>query len=92
MSLAIDSYRGNVPPADGDGCLSLVWAWDERDFLRQDIPSLVSRELANEMRAGAQGVGSYLVEDPYGEEALSPAVRAFFGLPGWAGALTCGAG
>ena len=65
---------------------------DERDFLRQDIPSLVSRELADELRAGGRGVGRYLVEDPYGEEALSPAVRAFFGLPGWTGALTCGAG
>ena len=44
------------------------------------------------MHAGGRGVGRYLVEDPYGEEALSPAVRAFFGLPDWAGALTCGAG
>ena len=74
MSLAIEIYRGNAPRAMATMSL-LLSAWDERDLLRQDIPSLVSRELANEMHAGARGVGRYLVEDPYGEEALSPGVR-----------------
>ncbi|MFC5215349.1 aminotransferase class I/II-fold pyridoxal phosphate-dependent enzyme [Streptomyces coerulescens] len=92
MPLAIGSYDKVPDLSDGSGLLNLAWTQDERDLLTVDVMATVSAELAGEVAEELPFVGDYLVKDPYGEAVLGTAVAEFFGRPGWAASVTCGAG
>ncbi|MEU1513139.1 aminotransferase class I/II-fold pyridoxal phosphate-dependent enzyme [Streptomyces sp. NPDC005811] len=92
MSLAIGSYEKLHDLSDGSDLLNLAWTQDERDLLSVDVMATVSAELAAEVAEELPYVGDYLVKDPYGEAVLGPVAAEFFGRPGWAASVTCGAG
>lgn len=92
MSLAIGSYEKLRDLSDDSGRLNLAWTQDERELLSVDVMAAVSAELAAEVAEELPYVGDYLVKDPYGEGVLGPVVAEFFGRPGWAASVTCGAG
>jgi histidinol-phosphate/aromatic aminotransferase/cobyric acid decarboxylase-like protein len=92
MGLAIDSYRGLPVLGDADGLLNLAWTLDERDCLAVDMPALVTAELEAEAHEGLPWANRYLVDDPYGEAALSPAIATQLGIDVSSLTLTCGAG
>ncbi|WP_341718642.1 aminotransferase class I/II-fold pyridoxal phosphate-dependent enzyme [Micromonospora sp. FIMYZ51] len=76
MPLANDSYRGLTSLADDGDLLNLAWTVDEREFLAVDLAALLTGELADEIATGLPTIGSYLVQDPYGEAFLGPTVAA----------------
>jgi histidinol-phosphate/aromatic aminotransferase/cobyric acid decarboxylase-like protein len=85
--LANTSYH-DVGTLDDDGLLNLAWCRDEREFLDVDLAGIL-REALRAERHDLAAIGTYLVQDPYGEHALGDTVRAFFGV---AGTVTAGAG
>ncbi len=91
MPLAISSYLAADSLADSKDELNLSWTSDERGCLGIDLPALVGAELDAEIRGGLEYVHSYLVTDPYAEQALGPAVASYFSLTS-APRVTCGAG
>src|SRR4051812_37248944 len=77
---------------DQPGLLNLAWTLDERWLLSSDIDSLIAEELRHEARDGLSFVNRYMVNDPYGEDALGPAIATFFGWTRVPGTVTCAAG
>jgi hypothetical protein len=87
LAPAYRTYRHVDPSApDGDG-LNLAWTRDERDCLAVDLAALLAGDLRD-----PQAMKRYLVRDPYGEDALGPAIASAFALPAWRQRITCGAG
>jgi histidinol-phosphate/aromatic aminotransferase/cobyric acid decarboxylase-like protein len=78
--LAVWSYGPDFRGDDGNGQLNLAWTLDEREWLDLDLPALLERELGAEAADHLPWVDRYMVQDPYGDECLGPAARAFFGL------------
>ncbi|MEV0642254.1 aminotransferase class I/II-fold pyridoxal phosphate-dependent enzyme [Streptomyces sp. NPDC050619] len=91
QALAVESYRGLSLDPDRAGMLNLAWTTDEAAFLAADVFALVADELAAEAAGGLPSVRDYRLQDPYGEQALTAAVDAFFGLDGGHG-VSAGAG
>jgi hypothetical protein len=87
---AFMTYQSVDPTAaDGDG-LNLAWTRDERESLAVNLAEVLADELRAEI-AGPRALDQYLVRDPYGEDALGPAVAVAFGIE-WRNRITCGAG
>lgn len=92
MTLAVSSYMNVQGLADRPGLLNLAWTLDERGLLSVDIDSLIAEELEREAREGLSFINRYMVTDPYGADALAPAIDTFFGWNGGPGTVTCAAG
>ncbi len=83
--LAVASYRA-VQVEDTPGVLSLCWTSDERTVLEADVLA-VARAAWN-----GDALERYLVTDPYGEAAVTDAVRTYLGLVSDRAVCTTGAG
>lgn len=92
MSLAIKTYEGIRTLRDDPGLLNLAWTLDERAQLSLDLDELLSTSLRAEIEGDLAHINRYLVKDPYGEEALRPAVAAHFALSETSFEVSCGAG
>lgn len=92
MPLAIESYRHFGPLRDDGATLQLGWTCDERALLSISLDALARDCLRDELAGRADSLQRYLVTDPYGSATLGPGVESYFGLPGLAENLTCGAG
>ncbi len=97
---AFRSYATLDAAAPEGDTLNLAWTRDEREYLAVDLATVLAdelraeadRELRREPRSEPAYLDRYLVRDPFGEQTLGPSVAAAFGLSGWRGHITCGAG
>jgi histidinol-phosphate aminotransferase len=92
VTLAIDSYAGVATLTDSATELNLSWTSDEREFLAQDLTSIVASCLTHDAAADLTRISQYFVKDPYAASILGPAVESFFGTPGLGHDVSCGAG
>jgi histidinol-phosphate/aromatic aminotransferase/cobyric acid decarboxylase-like protein len=92
MVLAISSYQGLRGLADRQDLLNLAWMIDERPYLAADLPEIIKRELAAEIREELPYLNNYSIQDGYGEQALNSPVAGFFGQDDWQCRVTCAAG
>ena len=92
MVLAISSYQGLRGLADQQDLLNLAWTLDERPYLAVDLPEIIKRELAGEIREELPYLNNYSIHDGYGEQALNSPVASFFGQCDWPCRVTCAAG
>lgn len=97
---AIRSYEAVDPSAAEGDALNLAWTRDERECLTVDLDAILADELRAEIDRGPAAstesepryLDRYLVRDPYGEEALGPAIATAYQLREYRGRITCGAG
>jgi histidinol-phosphate/aromatic aminotransferase/cobyric acid decarboxylase-like protein len=92
MVLAISSYQGLRGLADQQNLLNLAWIIDERPYLAADLPGIIKRELAAEIREELPYLDNYSIQDGYGEQALNSPVASFFRQDDWLCRVTCAAG
>jgi histidinol-phosphate/aromatic aminotransferase/cobyric acid decarboxylase-like protein len=92
LRLAVDSYAHLGSLADHEDSINLAWTLDERRELAVDVNQLVLRELEQEVQSGGRLIHRYMVDDPYGEQLLRPAVAKFFGTEPDGFCLFSGAG
>jgi len=92
MVLAISSYEGLRGLTDRPDLLNLAWTIDERPYLAADLPEIIKRELAAEIREELPYLDNYSIQDGYGEQALNSPIAGFFSQDDWPCRVTCAAG
>lgn len=75
-ALAVASWA--TPP---DQRLDLRYASDEAEWLAPTPTAIWETVIEHEPQRGAEAVGYYPVNDPYGGERAAPVVSAYFGCP-----------
>ncbi len=91
LNRAIDSYR-HIKLDDTPAWLNLAWTQDERDFITPSLNELITRSLQDEIDGQLPATWHYAVDDPWGEQRLTPAIAHYFGVQEKTFSLACGAG
>ncbi|MDE8755255.1 aminotransferase class I/II-fold pyridoxal phosphate-dependent enzyme [Pectobacterium polaris] len=91
ITRAIDSYSNIAKLEDTLDQLNLAWTQDERNFIDPPLTSLITECLTREL-CSLKDIYHYAVDDPWGENLLSPHIKRYFSLPDNNFSLSCGAG
>lgn len=91
LKRAIDSYH-HLKLDDTPELLNLAWTQDERNFITPSLNELITCSLQEEINGQLPATWHYAVDDPWGEQRLTPAVAHYFGVQEKAFSLACGAG
>lgn len=91
LNRAIDSYH-HLELDDTPDRLNLAWTQDEGGFITPSLNTLITDSLQDEIAGRLPATWHYAVDDPWGEQRLSPAIAHYFGVSEKTFSLACGAG